>query len=266
MSTVRTLKRTSFCSLGLLALNRLRHLGRPLRVPLLDPLCLLHTGGAAVSHLYREIFVQRLYAPEGDLAPGARVLDAGAHIGMASLFFLSRYPGVRVTAVEANPKALPSLTRNLTGWGERAQVRAGALSDRAGKAPFFVTRGVNANVNAGLVDRERSSAEVERIEVDRLDVSDVLSEPLDFAKIDIEGAEYEILEHEGFHPAHVTSMVVEFHDLDRRERQFTDLLGRLTRERGYRLSDVAGEPTTPQQLLAAASPASGHAVLCRLAA
>jgi FkbM family methyltransferase len=60
-----------------------------------------------------EIFVHEVYRFDSQLEAPA-ILDAGATIGMASLYFTLRYPMPQVIAVEPNPKAVAYLKRNLT--------------------------------------------------------------------------------------------------------------------------------------------------------
>lgn len=227
-------------SYALLALNRLRRLGRPSHLPLLAPPCLLHTGGNAVSNLYKEIFVARAYAAPRPLPSGARILDAGAHIGLASIFFLHTYPGARVVAVEANPTTAALLERNLARWRGRVEIVKKALTDHGGSSSFFVTTDTPANVNAGLSNRERTDASVSSFEVPCVDVATLLDEPVDFAKIDIEGAEYEVLMAERFVPERVRAAVIELHDVDVDRDRAERVLRSLTEDRGYVLSGPRG--------------------------
>jgi len=244
-------------SMALLALNRLRV--RPQRLPLFAPPMLLWTGGRALSHIYKDVFVNHAYASLEPLPPNPRILDAGAHLGLATLFFLDHYPGARVTTVEANPATAALLRKSLRRHRRRVTLIEKALATRSGRASFFVTRVNPVNVNAGLRRRERTDTPVDEIEVELIDVAEVIDGPFDFAKIDIEGAEYDILTSERFTPDVVRSMVVEFHDVDRDRAALDDILALLVDQRGYTLSDHAGRPLDRRHLTL-----EGDAVLLRL--
>lgn len=241
------MNRNDLQSLALLALHRVPRRFHPKVLPLFAPPTLLHTEGQVLSHIYKEIFVERAYECLEPVAPGARILDAGAHVGLAALFFLDRYRQARVTSIEANPTTAALLRKNLRRHADRVTIVAKALTTHEGHASFFVTPSNLTNVNAGLMDREEVEATV-AVEVECVDVARVIDGPFAFAKIDIEGAEYDVLMSERFSPALVGSMVVEFHDIDRRREAFDKVLDTLIDERGYRLADASGRPLAREAL------------------
>ena len=53
-------------------------------------------------HQATQLFAQRLYDFEST-TPAPLILDCGAHIGMAALFFKTRYPAAQIKAFEADP-------------------------------------------------------------------------------------------------------------------------------------------------------------------
>ncbi|GAA1540084.1 hypothetical protein GCM10009827_069300 [Dactylosporangium maewongense] len=69
------------------------------------------------EYLYREIFVDRVYLhPDGlDLPDSPVVVDAGANIGLFSLFAAGRWPGATVHAFEPVPEVFDVLCRNASG-------------------------------------------------------------------------------------------------------------------------------------------------------
>ena len=98
------------------------------------------------------------------------------------------------------------------------------------------------------------------MEVPCVDVASVLDRPFDFAKIDIEGAEYDVLMNEAFVPARVRALIVEFHDLDEQRARFEEVARTLTEVRGYRLLDLAGRAVSGAELLAGGAHAD---LICR---
>ena len=87
--------------------------------------------------LYREIFLERSYLPpEISLSGEDVVVDVGAHIGMASLFFLLEFPGVMVYALEPAPVPYAALTANLERFGGRVRTDSRGLGAEPGTRSF----------------------------------------------------------------------------------------------------------------------------------
>lgn len=237
-------------------------LGRtPLRslrtVPLFYPHTRLHTGGVGVAALYDDVFRERSYEAMTPLPARPRIVDAGGHLGLASLFFVNRYPGARLTTIEPNPHLAPLLRMNLAPWAPRATVLEAALTVEPGTTRFHITRDNPLNVTGGIDNREAPTRDVVVHEVACVAARDVLAEPVDLMKLDVEGHEYALLELDLFRPEHVANMVIEFHDLGERREQFRATLARLVDQRGYRLADNHNRPVDRARLEAS----SGCAVL-----
>jgi len=87
--------------------------------------------------IFREIFENRCYLPaDFSLGGGDVVLDVGANIGMAALFFLDQRPDVVVYAIEPAPALQDALRRNLDIFGDRARIRTSAISAHEGRGMF----------------------------------------------------------------------------------------------------------------------------------
>lgn len=81
--------------------------------------------------LFREIFVERSYAPTGIRVPaGSAVIDVGANIGMFSLFAADEWPGSTIVAIEAVPELAEMCRSNLRECG--AQVWSVACAEASG--------------------------------------------------------------------------------------------------------------------------------------
>ena len=63
-----------------------------------------------------DIFVKRTLAFTS-ASPSPRILDCGANVGLASLFFRRLYPDARITAFEADPTLFAILDANLRANG-----------------------------------------------------------------------------------------------------------------------------------------------------
>jgi FkbM family methyltransferase len=137
-----------------------------------------------------EIFTHRIYRT--DLADVKRILDLGGNIGLASLSFAWKYPGAQICVVEPMPENLAVLRQNIDLNRAPVRVVAGAVGVKDGKAHIAVSHDPRQHsVNAG------ASAPGAAVDVDMLTVPSLMKlmgwDGIDVLKIDIEGAEREIL-------------------------------------------------------------------------
>jgi len=137
---------------------------------------------------YREIFENELYRfPDPPTPP--HILDCGANLGLASLFFLHTYPGCRLTALEPDPGLFDILRNNLQPHQRPdTQFLNFALTGQAGTYDFYQHGADAGRLRHPLRGLSDSPAKVRGIPLD-----DLLSQPVDFLKIDIEGGEVEVL-------------------------------------------------------------------------
>jgi len=139
---------------------------------------------------YREMAFLWLYLRDGDV-----MIDCGAHIGLYSRLAsrILRAKG-RIIALEPNPEVLGYLKRNLAeSDATTVEIRQLALYREAGEMDLYVGRqgrsGYSSLVNSGVSD---SHVTVPVITLDSLLEESGLAR-VDFMKIDVEGAEIDVL-------------------------------------------------------------------------
>ena len=92
--------------------------------------CRPHTSDQSA---FCQVFVYREYACVDDLAHVDLVIDCGANVGFASAYFLSRFPGCSVIAVEPHHENFRLLEANLAPYGERVRsINSGVWSHAVG--------------------------------------------------------------------------------------------------------------------------------------
>lgn len=144
------------------------------------------------------------------LDEGSLVVDGGAYRGEFAAGMIRRH-GSRVIAYELVPEYALALQRAMAAEVERGvlQVIPRGLSDRDGRAVISV-RGTLT----GLVDQEARGS-VGDVEVRFLDAADELAcyERIDLLKLNIEGAEYGVLERllESGVMSRIRGLLVQFH-------------------------------------------------------
>jgi len=120
------------------------------------------------------------------------IVDVGANVGAATLWFAARAPAARIVAVEPSPDAVGRLSANLTRnrLDDRVRVVPAALGGRSGVAHLGpATTSVGARTLGAPVP---GSTEVPLTTLDDILDSNTLAS-VDLLKLDCEGAEYEIL-------------------------------------------------------------------------
>jgi FkbM family methyltransferase len=174
---------------------------------------------------WQDIFVNRVLAFES-ASPSPRILDCGANVGLASLFFSRLYPAARITAFEADPSLFQMLRANLKANGAAAvEARHAAIWTSAGTLTFRCE-----GSDSGMIGSLPGAVDGTETIVPSLRLRDVLDEgPVDLLKLDIEGAEDAVLaDCEGvLH--RVNAMVMDLHEFDPAVRQAPRVLERLTR-------------------------------------
>ncbi|MCP2044198.1 FkbM family methyltransferase [Pontibacter sp. HSC-36F09] len=146
---------------------------------------------ATLTELYTDIFIKQVYRFEST-STQPFIVDCGANIGMAVLYFKQLYPDSEVWAYEANPDAFALLQQNVAA-NKLKGVRLFnyVLSDTDGEVDFYIpaaTAGLNGSLNPSIAKGTK-----QRLPAYRL--SGLLPENrvVDFVKVDIEGAEFKLL-------------------------------------------------------------------------
>ena len=144
----------------------------------------------AIAFLFGEIFFRGEYFFQARNSSPV-ILDCGANIGMATLFFKSLYPECIVYAFEPDIEAFGMLERNVKANDLKdVFVFNCALTDKNGTIEFY-----SSQDNPGSLHMSVHSARIngrKRV-VNTLSLASFIKEralqAVDFAKIDIEGAE-----------------------------------------------------------------------------
>ena len=82
--------------------------------------------GGADPYVLAEVFGEHSYDIPL-IRPPKIIVDAGAHIGAATVFFLNRYPNAKVVAFEPCSDNFWYLQRNLRKYGNRVEIVKAAL-------------------------------------------------------------------------------------------------------------------------------------------
>jgi FkbM family methyltransferase len=143
--------------------------------------------------VYRQIFVEQEYGGDVEATTDVRfILDCGANVGLASVYFLNRFPQAKVLAIEPDPQNVVICRQNLGPYGSRAIVIQGGVW--SGCSPLAIVSskfgaGDKWGVQVRPCRRGTTGCEV----VEGYDVLSLLNyadvDHVDILKIDIEGSE-----------------------------------------------------------------------------
>jgi FkbM family methyltransferase len=142
------------------------------------------------------------------------IIDAGAHVGVATHDFKRRYPRARVLALEANPATVALLRRNVSHNGlDDVRVVHAALAPQAGEIALY-TGGEEASSSWGdsaVRQPWHEEAHAATVRVPAVTLSSLLTEPVDMLKLDIEGLETAVLAEAAPLLHRVRRIALEFH-------------------------------------------------------
>jgi FkbM family methyltransferase len=217
-----------------LEVRRLRALPRyrPARTRLLGPRLALVDAASFLS-AYHEIFEKQAYRFPAS-TPEPYIIDGGANIGLSVIFFKQLYPASRIVAFEPDPRIFAVLERNLQAFGlsDVTAIRGALWS--AETTLTFAPDGADAGriLQVGGAGREVSGGDTTIIRALRL--RNYLDEDVDLLKLDIEGAETDVLV-DCFDRLHrVRRLFVEYHSFVEQPQRLHELIALLAKA-GFRL-------------------------------
>lgn len=206
---------------GAIAVGRMRGRQRTLSMEVRHGPTLSTPGGDRSWWTAVEIFGRDCYQlARIDLPYAPVVVDIGANIGGFSLAVLNIRPCAHIAAFEASPGVLGALQRNIEANGARGRVSVhhAAVTGPSESDTVWLNEHVGDLCTSSLLEPSDGDGQPRhRVEVPARPLSVILASyphGIDLLKMDVEGAEYGIVE--ATPPellGKVRSMVVEYHDV-----------------------------------------------------
>lgn len=184
----------------------------------------------AASYLFTrtEIFDKEIYCFDTG-NPKPLIIDAGANIGLASIYLKLRFPEARVIAFEPDEDIARFYKKNIQSFGfEGVDLIQKGLWSTEGNLKFS-SEGADAG---SFIDSESKTANVISIPVTTL--SPYLNQKVDFLKIDIEGAELAVLEECRERLPMIERLFVEYHSFEGQDQGLSKTFNILEKA-GFRL-------------------------------
>jgi FkbM family methyltransferase len=194
---------------------------------------------------YKAIFDQQIYKFQAR-TDAPLIIDGGANVGLNVLYFKRLFPKSRVLAFEPDPDVFEVLTKNCAAF----QLQDVDLIPKALWIQDTVVRFDRDGADAGRIMMD--SDWLQAIEVHACRLRDYLNQPVDLLKLDLEGAEVEVLLDCADALDQVDKIVVEYHSY-KDQPQKLHLVTQVLHDAGFRLhlqgGLVSSQPLWWQQVI-----------------
>jgi len=169
-------------------------------------------GYSNLCILFREIFIHEEYQYFKSDEQAPIIIDCGANIGIASLYFKWKFPQSQIHAFEPDPTAFTLLEKNIKiNKLDNIKIYNKAAMDKAGKIQFFQSKHTKASL---MMSTLKERIDESTIDVEGIDFATFINQSnATLLKMDIEGAENSILEkiHSELGFGNVRQIVMEYH-------------------------------------------------------
>lgn len=192
-------------------------------------------NGEEFHRIKREVFGDHIYMVEFD-EPDPLIVDVGAHIGVTVLYYKMIYPKAKLLAIEPNPENARLLRKNIeVNRLTDVDVLEVAVGVENGWIDLHVDMSGDewystSSVYPGAWNNQQRT---KRMSVVQKKLSQLLPGKVDLLKMDIEGAEEDVLFELNPKPSHIPHILFEFHPAFKRTPQ---KLEKMLERNGYALS------------------------------
>lgn len=199
------------------------------------------TNSKELRGLVKEIYREYCYYFETD-KDAPVIIDLGAHVGLASLYFKKLYPKAFVLAVEPVPELAQAFRQNMqanriTGVSlvEAAVVTPKVFSQAGGKVSMFADHERDKwwSTTRTEPDAWDGTKQLQEIQVPVTTLDQLIDYPVDLLKMDIEGAELEVLSASPQVLSQVKHVLLEYHPVG--TNRLTELM-QLLEKVGFKVS------------------------------
>jgi FkbM family methyltransferase len=193
---------------------------------------------ASFYSIYKELFQNQIYKFITDHKQPL-IIDCGANIGLSVIYFKQLYPQAKIVAFEPDAEIYSYLEKNINKLPEAGDVKLykKALWDSNGILQFK-----NEGADAGRLSLENDTTSFNKIiEVESVKLSEFITEPVSFLKIDIEGAEMKVIEEIEQKLHLVDNMFIEYHSFEKLPQELDKILAILSRNNFRYYLDTPGK-------------------------
>lgn len=169
----------------------------------------------------KEIFIKEPYKQELPTKP--YILDCGANIGMSVIYMKQLYPDAEIVAFEPDEINFDLLTKNVDSFN----LKGVTLKKEAVWKEKAILKFSNESTMGSKITADPSGA---TRDVQAIRLKDYLNRPIDFLKMDIEGAEYEVVMDLADQLHQVKNFFLEYHGTYAQQKELLALFNLLTQQ------------------------------------
>jgi FkbM family methyltransferase len=165
--------------------------------------------------IYDDIFTKNTYFFATG-SPEPRIIDCGGHIGLSVLYFKSLYPRARIVTFEPNPETFFLLQKNITQNNLRGVDAINMALSHEDKEDAILYVGEDFleawdSTDTLKPDLWANMDHYRGISVRSARLSPYINRRVEFIKLDIEGAEYDVLNESKAKIGSVGAITLEYH-------------------------------------------------------
>jgi len=176
---------------------------------------------------YKELFLGNIYKFRSE-KEAPYIIDCGANIGLSVIYFKELFPDAKIIAFEPEKKIFEYLQKNVVAQalGNVELVNKAVWKEEG--SLMFLNEGADASRISSLGDmtEKKSSYEVEAVRL-----SNYINQEIDFLKLDIEGAEGEVIREIEGKLNYVKRIFIEFHSPENGTQELDIILNILNRNK-----------------------------------
>lgn len=156
------------------------------------------------------------------------IIDCGANMGLSLLFFSINYPSAKIYAFEPDVSVLESLEKNIKTYQmDNVELIRKAVWNKNETLEFFTDKGMGGRLKCDYLDQIPTKVEAIRLK------EFISDKHIDLLKMDIEGAEYIVIEDCESILDQIDNIFIEYHSMINEEQKLDELLLILKRN-GFR--------------------------------
>jgi len=164
-------------------------------------------AGTTDALTFEQVFMRHEYDVELPFSP-RHIVDAGANIGLATIYFANRFPVARIIALEPEATNFDLLVRNTRAYPNVQVIKAGLWSR---PTTLSIENPEDEPWAFRVCEAETPEGGLPAVTVEEL-MTRLGIEQLDLLKMDIEGSEREVFRTSASWIDRVNALIVELHD------------------------------------------------------
>lgn len=165
-----------------------------------------------------ELFQSEMYKFKAN-RPNPCIIDCGANLGMSIIYFKQLYPEASIIAFEADDYIFNFLQKNVNSFGYKDVELINKAVWNCDDTLSFIAEGGAG----GRIEEETTSGKYKKVVCTSLKKY-LTGRKVDFLKIDIEGAEYEVIQDCKSELKNIDYLFIEYHSMPDRKQNLHKIL------------------------------------------